>query len=123
MTKRVLVIDDEDGVREIIQICLEAVAGWDVLTAASGGEGISIAEVAQPDAIILDVMMPDMDGITTFQHLQAKPETQQIPTIMLTAKAKCNEQQQLLNLGVIGLLIKPFKAQTLVDDICKILDW
>jgi len=122
-TKRILVIDDEDGIREIIQICLEAVAGWDVLTAASGSEGLAKAEASQPDAILLDVMMPDMDGSTTFQQLQANTATQHIPTILLTAKAKISEQQQFINLGVAGVITKPVKAQDLVDQIREILNW
>jgi CheY-like chemotaxis protein len=122
-TKRILVIDDEDGIREIIQICLEAAAGWDVLTAASGSEGLEKAEAFQPDAILLDVMMPDMDGPTTFQTLQRLPATQHIPTILLTAKAKISEQQQFIDLGVTGLITKPFKAQDLVNQIREILHW
>ncbi len=122
-TKRILVIDDEDGIREIIQICLEAAAGWDVLTAASGSEGLEKAEAFQPDAILLDVMMPDMDGPTTFQTLQRLPATRHIPTILLTAKAKISEQQQFIDLGVTGLITKPFKAQDLVNQIREILHW
>lgn len=94
--RRILVIDDEDGIREIIQICLEAVAGWQVFTAASGSEGLINAQSTLPDAILLDVMMPDMDGPTTFRQLRANAVTQDIPTILLTAKAKISEQQQLL---------------------------
>ena len=122
-TKRILVIDDEDGIREIIQICLEAAAGWDVLTAASGSEGLATAQAEKPDAILLDVMMPDMDGPTTFRQLQADPTTQNIPTILLTAKAKISEQQQFIDLGVTGVITKPFKAQDLVNQIRKILHW
>ncbi len=116
-TKRILVIDDEDGIREIIQICLEAAAGWDVFTAASGSEGLAIAEAIQPDAILLDVMMPDLDGPTTFQQLQANAATGHIPTILLTAKAK------IIDLGVTGVITKPVKAQDLVDQIREILNW
>ncbi len=122
-TKRILVIDDEDGIREIIQICLEAVAAWDVFTAASGSEGLAIAEAIQPDAILLDVMMPDLDGPTTFQQLQANAATGHIPTILLTAKAKISEQQQFIDLGVTGVITKPVKAQDLVDQIREILNW
>lgn len=122
-TKKVLVIDDEDGIREIIQICLEAAAGWDVLTAASGSEGLAAALAEQPDAILLDVMMPDMDGPTTFRQLQANTATQHIPTILLTAKAKISEQQQFIDLGVTGVITKPFKAQDLVNQIREILNW
>lgn len=121
--KRILVIDDEDGIREIIQICLEVAAGWEVLTAASGSEGLATAQSEQPDAILLDVMMPDMDGPTTFRKLQANAATQHIPTILLTAKAKISEQKQFIDLGVTGVITKPFKAQDLVHQIREILDW
>lgn len=123
MTKRILVIDDEDTVREIIQISLEAVAGWDILTASSGSEGIAIAESEHPDAILLDVMMPYMDGPTTFKKLQASVTTADIPTIMVTAKAHTSEQKQLMELGITGIITKPCLPQDLVDDICKILNW
>ncbi|MEW6492393.1 MAG: response regulator [Cyanobacteriota bacterium] len=123
MTKKILVIDDEDGIREIIQICLEVAAGWEVMTAASGSEGLAIAKQQQPDAILLDVMMPDMDGPTTFRQLQADAATAHIPTILLTAKAKISEQQQFIDLGVTGVITKPFKAQELVDQIRAILNW
>jgi CheY-like chemotaxis protein len=122
-TKRILVIDDEDGIREIIQICLEAAAGWEVVTAASGSEGLADAQTTQPDAILLDVMMPDMDGPTTFRLLQANVRTRHIPTILLTAKAKISEQQQFIDLGVTGVITKPFKAQDLVNQIREILKW
>ncbi len=122
-SKRILVIDDEDGIREIIQICLEAAAGWEVSTAASGSEGLAEAQVLQPDAILLDVMMPDMDGPTTFRQLQANAATEHIPTILLTAKAKISEQQQFIDLGVTGVITKPFKAQDLVEQIRGILNW
>ena len=122
-TKRILVIDDEDGIREIIQICLEAAAGWEVETAASGSEGLAVAQSMQPDAILLDVMMPDMDGPTTFRQLQADSATQHIPTILLTAKAKISEQQQFIDLGITGVITKPFKAQDLVNQIREILKW
>ncbi|MEO8890090.1 MAG: response regulator [Coleofasciculaceae cyanobacterium] len=121
--RRILVIDDEDGIREIIQICLEAVAGWQVFTAASGSEGLINAQSTLPDAILLDVMMPDMDGPTTFRQLRANAVTQDIPTILLTAKAKISEQQQFINLGVTGVITKPFKAQELVDQMRVILGW
>jgi CheY-like chemotaxis protein len=121
--KKILVIEDEDGLREITQFSLEAAAGWDVLTAASGSEGLIKAEAEQPDAILLDVMMPDMDGIETFRQLQANPATQAIPTVFLTAKARGSEQQALLNLGVSGVITKPIKPQDLVAQIREIFHW
>jgi CheY-like chemotaxis protein len=121
--KKILVIEDEDGLREITQFSLEAAAGWDVSTAVSGSEGLIKAEAEQPDAILLDVMMPDMDGTETFRQLQSNPATRSIPTIFLTAKARGSEQQALIDLGVLGLITKPIKPQELVDQIREILNW
>jgi CheY-like chemotaxis protein len=122
-TKKILAIEDEDGLREIIQFSLEAAAGWEVITAASGSEGLAKAKIEQPDAILLDVMMPDMDGVETFRQLQANDLTQNIPTIFLTAKAKNSEQQQFMDLGISGVITKPIKALDLVEQIREILEW
>jgi CheY-like chemotaxis protein len=121
--KKILVIEDEDGLREITQFSLEAAAGWDVLAAPSGSEGLVIAEAEQPDAILLDVMMPDMDGTETFRQLRANPSTQNIPAIFLTAKARGSEQQALMGLGISGVITKPVKPQELVKQIREILHW
>ena len=123
MSKKILVVEDEDGLREIIQFSLEAAAGWDVIATASGQEGITRAIAEQPDAILLDVMMPDMDGIETFQKLQANALTRSIPTIFLTAKARSNERQEFMKLGVSGIITKPIKAQDLIAQIQSILRW
>jgi DNA-binding response OmpR family regulator len=123
MTKRILLIDDEDGARRIIQFSLEAAAGWEVLTAASGAEGLSIAARENLDAILLDVMMPDLDGPATFQQLQHSSATRSIPVIMLTAKASPTEHQALSALGVAGIITKPFKIADLIAQIQAILGW
>ncbi|MEM8806276.1 MAG: response regulator [Cyanobacteria bacterium P01_G01_bin.38] len=119
--KRVLVIDDETGVREIIQLSLETAAGWQVLTADSGAAGIAIAQVEPLDVILLDVMMPDQDGVVTFQQLQTDPKTADIPVIFLTAKARNTELQRFTDLGVTGVITKPFEARNLVRQIRAIL--
>ena len=121
--KRILVVDDDDGIREVIQICLEAIADWDVITAASGEEGLILATHHHPDAILLDVMMPYLDGIATFQQLQTDVTTNKIPTIFLTAKAKISEQKQYQHLGVAGVIIKPFEPYELVAKITAMLHW
>lgn len=123
MVKRVLIVDDETGIRKITQISLKAIAGWEVLVAASGQEGLIIAQAEQPDVILLDVMMPEMDGITTLQRLRANSATQSIPIILLTAKAQSFEQQQLAELPVTGIITKPFKAPDLVKQMRAILSW
>lgn len=123
MSKHVLIIDDEPGIRKIVEISLQVVAGWDVLAASSGQEGLTIAQAEQPDAILLDMMMPEMDGIDTLQHLQANPATQTIPVILLTAKAQVSEQQQFAKLPIIGIITKPFKAPDLVKQMRSLLNW
>lgn len=121
--KRILIVDDEEAIQTVVQFGICMVAGWDVLTASSGLQGIQIAQTEQPDVILLDVMMPEMDGIATFKVLQSNPETEQIPVIFLTATAQILEKQQLNDLGVSGAISKPFNALDLPDRIAKILHW
>ncbi len=122
-TKRILIIDDEEDIREVAQLSLEMAANWDVLTASSGREGLAKAEVEQLDAILLDVMMPDWDGVTTFQQLQANPATQHIPVLLLTAKMQAADQRRFAQLGVTAAIAKPFDPMTLADQVAKFLGW
>jgi CheY-like chemotaxis protein len=121
--KCILVVDDEDGIRNLIRFSLEALTDWEVLTAASGAEGLAIAQDHPPDAILLDMMMPDLDGMATFALLQHNPILQNIPTIFLTAKAFATEHNELLALGIAGIITKPFKAQMLVNQLKQCLGW
>jgi CheY-like chemotaxis protein len=121
--KRILVIDNEEYIREVAQICLETTANWQVLTAGSGQEGIHKAEVDQPDAILLDVMMPDMDGLTTFRHLQTNPITQQIPVILLTAKVQVSDRRRYADLGIKDAIAKPFDPLQLAHQVAIALGW
>lgn len=121
--KRVLVIDDEEYVREVIQICLETVAGWEVITANSGSSGIELAQKEQPDAILLDVMMPDMDGIMTFKKLQLNELTSYIPIVLLTAKAEVTQGEGFTDLGIKATIPKPFEPLELPKQIAKALNW
>ena len=83
--KRILIIDDSDLIRMIVKVSLEGSADWEVLTAASASEGLATAAAERPDAILLDVEMPDMDGPATYQALQTAPTTRPIPVILVTA--------------------------------------
>jgi CheY-like chemotaxis protein len=121
--KQVLVIDDNPDIQRLVQIILEELAGWNVLIATSGIEGIDLAMQENPDAILLDVMMPILDGIETFKKLQENGKTQKIPTIFLTARVMVNEQEYLSSLGAKGIIIKPFNPDILAQDICDLLDW
>ena len=122
-TKKILVIDDEDDIREVAQVSLEMIGNWAVLTARSGQEGLAKAEVEQPDAILLDVMMPDMDGPTTFQQLQQMPAICHIPVILVTAKVQARDQRRFAGLGVQGMIAKPFDPMTLADQVAEALGW
>ncbi len=122
-TKRVLIIDDEEAIQIVVQFGLNLAAGWEVLAASSGPEGIRTAAVEQPDIILLDVMMPEMDGLTTFQELKHNQNTRSIPVIFLTAKAQASEKRLFNNTGVNGVITKPFNSLDLADQICKVLNW
>ncbi len=122
-TKRILVIDDEDDIREVAQLSLEMVGGWEVVAASSGEDGLALALKEHPDAILLDVMMPDMDGPTTFKHLKANPDTQKIPVILLTAKVLSAEQNRFSDLGVTGIIAKPFDPMSLANQVAHALGW
>ena len=120
---KVLIIDDEDDIREVAALSLEAVAGWTVVTAHCGAEGIRMAAAEKPDAILLDVMMPEMDGPTTFKNLQANPETADIPVLLLTAKVQGVDQRRFASLGVKAVLFKPFDPLTLSQEMATVLGW
>lgn len=119
--KQILVIDDEDDIRKLTQTCLEIMGDWKVLTACSGSEGLAKAQTEQPDAILLDVMMPDMDGPTTFQNLQANPATKHIPVILLTARGRSADRSLFAELGVMGVINKPFNPLKLADQVAEAL--
>jgi CheY-like chemotaxis protein len=123
MSKCILIIDDEACIQEVIQISLETIAGWEVITASSGEDGITKAIREQPDAILLDVMMPYLDGLATFRRLQAEPKTQQIPVLLLTAKIQTSELQQYKKMGVKGTISKPFEPMQLAQEVANALGW
>jgi CheY-like chemotaxis protein len=121
--KRILMIDDEDDIREVAKISLEMVGGWEVLVARSGAEGLAKAQAENPDAILLDVMMPEMDGPTTFRKLQEDPVTQKIPVILMTAKVQAADRQRFNKLGVTSVIVKPFDPMQLPSQVSAALGW
>jgi CheY-like chemotaxis protein len=120
---RILLIDDEDDIREVASLTLEATAGWEVITANSGANGIRAAIAEQPEAILMDVMMPEMDGPTTFREMQKNPLIAHIPVILLTAKVQGVDQRRFADLGVAAVLFKPFDPMTLAQQIADVLHW
>jgi two-component system, OmpR family, alkaline phosphatase synthesis response regulator PhoP len=121
--KRVLIIDDEEAIQVVVKIGLQMAVGWTVVTASSGPEGILAAQTNQPDIILLDMMMPEMDGLTTFRTLQQGTATQAIPVIFLTASAQIMERHLFYDTGARGVILKPFNSFDLADQICKVLNW
>ncbi|MBW4520511.1 MAG: response regulator [Scytolyngbya sp. HA4215-MV1] len=121
--KRILIVDDEERIREVVRACLVKLAQWDATTAASGTAAIQAAIAHPPDAILLDVSMPGMNGVETFQQLQSNPKTQAIPVIFLTAKVQPAEQAEYNQLGAAGLIIKPFDPVQLAKEISQLLGW
>jgi CheY-like chemotaxis protein len=122
-SKKVLVIDDEPAVRTIVQCCLEDIAGWDVIPAGSGQEGLVHAAADVPDAIVLDMMMPGMDGLTFLKELRAKPDIPVIPVVVLSAKSHLANVPAFEGLGVAGIISKPFDALSICDRIAAFLGW
>src|ERR1700691_5548062 len=121
--RKILIIDDEDDIREVASLSLETVAGWEVIKASSGAQGLARAAEQHPDAILLDVMMPGMDGPTTFKELRKNPATARIPVLLLTAKVQGNDQRRFADLGVNAVLFKPFDPMTLSEQISSALGW
>ncbi|HTF61293.1 MAG TPA: response regulator, partial [Edaphobacter sp.] len=119
--QRILIIDDEDDIREVASLSLEATAGWQVLTASSGVQGIELAIEHQPDAILMDVMMPGVDGPTTFRQMQQIPAIAHIPVLLLTAKVQGVDKRRFANLEVAAVLFKPFDPLTLAEQIAGAL--
>jgi CheY-like chemotaxis protein len=118
----ILVVDDDDEVREITCLALELMGGWTVLSADQGAVALVQAQEHRPQVILLDVMMPEMDGPTTFLKLQENPRTRHIPVVLLTAKAQVGEDQCWDGLDIAGVISKPFNPTTLSDEIDRLVD-
>ena len=116
-----LIIDDDADIRDIAAIALEKIARWGTNCAESGKRGLEIAQTGDFEVILLDISMPEMDGLEVFSYLQADPRTAQIPVILLTAKVLPREQKHWLESGVTGIILKPFNPVSLGEQIASIL--
>ncbi|PZV00673.1 MAG: two-component system response regulator [Leptolyngbya sp.] len=117
----VLIIDDDFSIRIATQASIEIVAGWKTLLAASGAEGLTIAQAESPDVILLDVMMPEMDGVTTLRHLRSHPATRSIPVILFTSAIPESDPRVFSELSILGIISKPFDATELVEQMQALL--
>lgn len=110
---RILYVDDEDDIREVATLALELDGHMTVRTCASGAEALEAAATWQPDLILLDVMMPRMDGPTTLSRLRNTPATANIPVVFITARTQAGEVEQFKAMGALGVLAKPFDPMML----------
>jgi len=121
--RRILVVDDEEATRVLAAACIRHVLGeeYQVLQAANGREGVAVAERERPDLILLDIMMPDVDGFEVCRQLKASAATKHIPVVFLTALGQEKDVEQGLALGGAGYVIKPFNPVTLAAQISCLL--
>jgi two-component system OmpR family response regulator len=114
---RILYVEDDPDIQAVAKLALEAVGGFTVETCSSGQEALDKCAGFKPDLVLLDVMMPGMDGPTTFAALRAKPEGQSLPIAFMTAKVQPSEIGQYTDMGAIGVISKPFDPMALSDTV------
>ncbi len=110
----VLVIDDDPVILDLLRVNFE-IEGFDVVTATNGEEGLERAQAIRPDVVISDIMMPKRDGLQLLGDLKADPETEDLPVILLSAKAQKSEVREGLDLGADDYITKPFDPIKLID--------
>jgi CheY-like chemotaxis protein len=118
--EKIFLVDDDPNIRRIAEISLKKLGPWQVELAGSGRELLNLLQQGKPDLLILDVMMPEMDGPTTFQAVKEQFPELHIPVIFMTAKVMSHEVDEYLNLGAAGVICKPFNPKDLADDVRKI---
>ena len=119
--ERVLYVEDEPDIREVAQLALEAVGGLTVQACDSGQQALDLVAGFDPDVILLDVMMPGMDGPATLAALRALPAIAETPVVFMTAKVQAREIAEYLEFGAIGVIRKPFDPMTLADELRRMV--
>ncbi len=117
--RRILSVDDEADIREILTLTLESVGGFQVAVCGSGAEAIETAPGFAPDLILLDVRMPEMDGPMTLQALRRLPQTAHTPVIFLTAKVGLDDIERYRSLGALDIIVKPFDPMRIPQQILE----
>lgn len=120
-SRKVLLIDDEKDVQRLVKMSLEFTAGHEVILAEDGQMGVEMAGKEHPDTILLDIMMPKLDGFEVLRMLKNNDRTRDIPIIFLTAKARKCEVERGLKMGAADYIVKPFDAMTLSENIERVL--
>jgi len=115
--RKILHVEDDPDIQNIANVTLTSIGGFEVNSCSSCAEALGVVRDYMPDLILLDVMMPEMDGPATLAALREIPEIKNIPVIFMTAKAQTDEINSFLALGAIGVITKPFNPMTLPDEI------
>jgi CheY-like chemotaxis protein len=115
--ERILLVEDDADIQSVALLALEVVGGFTVLACSSGREALAGAAPFAPDLILLDVMMPELDGPATLAGLRADPKTARVPVIFMTAKVQPHELARYRDLGALNVISKPFDPMTLSDSI------
>lgn len=118
-----LVVDDDDMIREVARVALEVVGGWQVRTASGGLEGYELAVAEPPDLVLLDVMMPGLDGPGTAALLASNPITWHLPVIFVTAKTTLRADQLARAPKLAGVITKPFDPMSLAQQVARLVGW
>jgi CheY-like chemotaxis protein len=120
--QKVMMVDDEEDIRTIGELSLTLVGQWRAITASGGAEALALAAAEQPDVILLDVMMPGIDGPTAHQLLKSQPSTSAIPVIFMTAKVQSHEVSRYLASGAAGVIPKPFDPLLLPQQVRALVE-
>jgi len=118
--RRVLLVEDELDIQIVARLALQDIGRLEVEVCGSGREALEVAPRFQPELILLDVMMPEPDGLETLRALAHRPETASIPVVFVTAKAQNHEIEEYLRLGAVDVIVKPFDPMTLADRVHEI---
>lgn len=118
--KRILCVEDEPDIQAVARLALEMVGGFEVHVCSSGEEALRYTEAFAPDLILLDVMMPGMDGPSTLQALRRVPALAEVPVVFMTAKVQPSEIEHYKSLGARGVIAKPFDPMVLSDELQRI---
>ncbi len=118
--KRIMYVEDEPDIRAVAELALVTVGGFDVEICESGKQALACVEAYQPDLILLDVMMPGMDGRETLKALRALPSLADIPVAFMTAKVQPAEVAEYKRLGAVDVIAKPFDPMTLPDTVREV---
>jgi CheY-like chemotaxis protein len=123
VSRRILVVDDDEDVRRLAVMSLARVGGHDVRSVGSGAECLEELTAQRPDVVVLDVMMPVMDGPATLAAIRDSGTTHDLPVVFLTAGIVAADMDRLRSLPVSGVLQKPFDPMTLPSQLAELLDW